>query len=125
MPSAKRPYLLRAYYDWIVDNDFTPFLLVDATYPDVDVPTEYVQNGQIVLNISMRATGNLSLTNDSVQFDARFQGQTRHIYVPMGAVLAIYARENSEGVMFEAEENFEKAKETTKEDATNFLKIVK
>ncbi|QPB42509.1 ClpXP protease specificity-enhancing factor [Rodentibacter haemolyticus] len=101
--SPKRPYLLRAYYDWLVDNDFTPYLVVDATYWGVNVPSEYVKDGQIVLNLSTNATGNLQLTNDFIQFNARFKGVSRELYIPMGAVLAIYARENGDGVMFEPE----------------------
>ena len=101
--SPKRPYLLRAYYDWLVDNNFTPYLVVDATYWGVNVPVEYVKDGQIVLNLSAHATGNLQLTNDFIQFNARFKGVSRELYIPMGAALAIYARENGDGVMFEPE----------------------
>ncbi|OOF39734.1 ClpXP protease specificity-enhancing factor [Rodentibacter rarus] len=101
--SPKRPYLLRAYYDWLVDNEFTPYLVVDATYWGVNVPIEYVQDGQIVLNLSANATGNLQLTNEFIQFNARFKGVSRELYIPMGAALAIYARENGDGVMFEPE----------------------
>jgi len=101
--SPKRPYLLRAYYDWLVDNSFTPYLVVDATYLGVNVPVEYVKDGQIVLNLSANATGNLQLTNDFIQFNARFKGVSRELYIPMGAALAIYARENGDGVMFEPE----------------------
>lgn len=103
----KRPYLLRAYYDWLVDSDLTPYLVVDATYAHVKVPTEYVKNGQIVLNISANATGNLVLGKESIQFNARFRGITQEVYVPMGAALAIYARENGDGVMFEPEPIYE------------------
>ena len=95
-PSPKRPYLLRAYYDWLVDNDFTPYLVVDANYYGTNVPVEYVKDGQIVLNLSAGATGNLQLTNDFIQFNARFQGVARELYIPMGAALAIYARENGD-----------------------------
>lgn len=101
--SPKRPYLLRAYYDWLVDNNFTPYLVVDATYWGVNVPVEYVKDGQIVLNLSANATGNLQLANDFIQFNARFKGVSRELYIPMGAALAIYARENGDGVMFEPE----------------------
>ncbi|MGC6406771.1 ClpXP protease specificity-enhancing factor [Bisgaard Taxon 45] len=101
--SPKRPYLLRAYYDWLVDNDFTPYLVVDATYVGVKVPVEYVKDGQIVLNLSANATGNLVLSNESIQFSARFRGVSQDIYIPMGAALAIYARENGDGVLFEPE----------------------
>ncbi len=141
----KRPYLLRAYYDWLCDNDFTPFLVVDAEYPNVDVPMEYVQDGQIVLNLSPRATGNFVLGDKAIEFDARFQGVTRHIYVPMGAAAAIYARENGDGVMFEPETAYEinaeqpkdfseatetstpkaTAKDKEKSDGASFLRIVK
>ena len=76
-PSPKRPYLLRAYYDWLVDNDFTPYLVVDANYYGTNVPVEYVKDGQIVLNLSAGATGNLKLTNDFIQFNARFKGVAR------------------------------------------------
>ncbi|WP_410678437.1 ClpXP protease specificity-enhancing factor [Avibacterium paragallinarum] len=106
-PSPKRPYLLRAYYDWLVDNDYTPYLVVDATYPEVKVPEEYVQDGQIVLNVSSNATGNLALTNDFIQFNARFRGVPQEVFVPMGAAMAIYARENGDGIMFEPEEIYE------------------
>ncbi|MFZ7172403.1 ClpXP protease specificity-enhancing factor [Avibacterium volantium] len=102
--SPKRPYVLRAYYDWLIDNDCTPYLAVDATYTGVKVPVEYVKDGQIVLNISMNATGNLQLTNDFVQFNARFQGVPQEIFIPMGALIALYARESGDGIMFEPEE---------------------
>ena len=101
--SPKRPYLLRAYYDWLLDNSFTPYLVVDATYYGVDVPQDYVKDGQIVLNLSPGAVGNLALGNDAVEFSARFQGIPRDLYIPMGAAIAIYARENGDGVMFEPE----------------------
>ena len=107
MTSAKRPYLLRAYYDWIIDNDLTPYLVVDANYYGTNVPVEYVKDGQIVLNLSMIATNNLQMTNDFVAFSARFNGVIRELYIPMGAALAIYARENSEGIMFEPEAIFD------------------
>ena len=136
--SPKRPY-----YDWLVDNEFTPYLVVDATYWGVKVPVEYVKDGQIVLNLSANATGNLQLTNDFIQFNARFRGVPQDIYIPMGAALAIYARENGDGVMFEPEEayaqpeqveeqpiGFEKAVDKTDkpkktEKSTSHLRIVK
>ncbi|MFC0309577.1 ClpXP protease specificity-enhancing factor [Gallibacterium trehalosifermentans] len=106
-PTPKRPYLLRAYFDWLVDNDLTPYLVVDADYPHVEVPVEYVRDGQIVLNLSPNAVGNLSLGNDEIRFSARFQGIIWHIVIPLGAALAIYARENGDGVMFEPEEAYD------------------
>ncbi|NBI42902.1 ClpXP protease specificity-enhancing factor, partial [[Haemophilus] felis] len=114
--SAKRPYLLRAYYDWLVDNDFTPYLVVDANYYGVKVPMEYVKDGQIVLNLSANATGNLELTNDFIRFSARFRGIPQDIYIPMGAALAIYARENGDGVMFEYEAIYEQLNKPVQEE---------
>ena len=123
--SPKRPYLLRAYYDWLVDNNFTPYLVVDATYLGVNVPVEYVKDGQIVLNLSANATGNLQLTNDFIQFNARFKGVSRELYIPMGAALAIYARENGDGVMFEPEEIYDELnREPTSEQPLSFAEAV-
>ena len=123
--SPKRPYLLRAYYDWLVDNSFTPYLVVDATYLGVNVPVEYVKDGQIVLNLSANATGNLQLTNDFIQFNARFKGVSRERYIPMGAALAIYARENGDGVMFEPEEVYDELNsEPDTEQPTSFHEAV-
>ena len=123
--SPKRPYLLRAYYDWLVDNSFTPYLVVDATYLGVNVPVEYVKDGQIVLNLSANATGNLQLTNDFIQFNARFKGVSRELYIPMGAALAIYARENGDGVMFEPEEVYDELNsEPDTEQPTGFHEAV-
>lgn len=123
--SPKRPYLLRAYYDWLVDNDFTPYLVVDATYWGVNVPVEYVKDGQIVLNLSANATGNLQLTNDFIQFNARFKGVSRELYIPMGAALAIYARENGDGVMFEPEAIYDELNSEPDTDQPNdFTEIV-
>ncbi|MFK3709979.1 MULTISPECIES: ClpXP protease specificity-enhancing factor [Leclercia] len=101
--SPRRPYLLRAFYEWLLDNQLTPHLVVDVTLPDVQVPMEYARDGQIVLNIAPRAVGNLELANDEVRFNARFGGVPRQVSVPLAAVLAIYARENGAGTMFEPE----------------------
>ncbi|WP_423188198.1 ClpXP protease specificity-enhancing factor [Alishewanella sp. d11] len=103
--SPNRPYLLRAFYDWIIDNKCTPYLVVDATYPAVKVPQQFVQNGQIVLNVLPSAVGNLQLGNDLVTFNARFGGQPFALSIPMKAVLAIYARENGAGTVFTLEED--------------------
>ncbi|MGR5148613.1 ClpXP protease specificity-enhancing factor [Photobacterium alginatilyticum] len=101
--TPRRPYLLRAFYDWLVDNDLTPHLVVDATLQGVKVPTEFVSDGQIVLNIAPRAVGNLELGNEAISFNARFSGRPHSVIVPMYAALAIYARENGAGTMFEPE----------------------
>lgn len=105
--TPNRPYLLRAFYEWIVDNNLTPYLVVDATMTGVKVPTQHVQNGQIVLNINPSAVGNLLLGNDAVTFNARFGGSPFALYIPQRAVLAIYARENGAGTMFTPEEDEE------------------
>lgn len=101
--SPRRPYLLRAFYEWLLDNQLTPHLVVDVTLPGVSVPMEYARDGQIVLNIAPRAVGNLELANDEVRFNARFGGIPRQVSVPLAAVLAVYARENGAGTMFEPE----------------------
>lgn len=103
-PSATstRPYLVRAMYDWCVDNNCTPFIVVSVD-GSVRVPQEFVQNGEIVLNVSLGATSSLSLGNDYIEFKARFGGVAREICVPLGRVSAIYARENGQGMTFPLE----------------------
>ena len=97
--TSTRPYLIRALYEWCTDNGFTPYVavLVDET---VQVPREYVKNGEIVLNISYDATSSLKLGNDFIEFKARFAGSAREIMVPVNRVIAIYARENGQGMAF-------------------------
>jgi stringent starvation protein B len=97
--TSTRPYLIRALYDWCTDNGLTPYIavLVDET---VQVPREYVKNGEIVLNISFDATSSLKLGNDFIEFKARFAGTAREIMVPVNRVIAIYARENGQGMAF-------------------------
>lgn len=103
--TSNKPYLIRAIYDWIVDNELTPYILVSAEYPMVQVPQEHVHNGKIVLNISPLASRGLHLENDRIVFSARFSGMTVQIFVPPGAVLAIYAKENGRGMEFGEEYN--------------------
>jgi stringent starvation protein B len=97
--TSTRPYLIRALYEWCTDNGFTPYVavLVDDS---VQVPREYVKNGEIVLNISYDATSSLKLGNDFIEFKARFAGSAREIMVPVNRVIAIYARENGQGMAF-------------------------
>jgi stringent starvation protein B len=97
--TSTRPYLIRALYDWCTDNGLTPYVavLVDDS---VQVPREYVKNGEIVLNISFDATSSLKLGNDFIEFKARFAGSAREIMVPVSRVIAIYARENGQGMAF-------------------------
>ncbi|NMR27076.1 ClpXP protease specificity-enhancing factor [Pseudoalteromonas sp. NEC-BIFX-2020_015] len=105
--TSNRPYLLRAFFDWIVDNQCTPHLVVNADFPAVQIPTQFIQDGQIVLNISPSAVTQFSMDNQQLSFSARFGGQPMQVYVPIGAVLAIYARENGEGTVFTADEFLE------------------
>jgi stringent starvation protein B len=99
--SSTRPYLIRALYEWCTDNGFTPYVAVQVD-DTVQVPREYVKNGEIVLNISFDATSSLKLGNDFIEFKARFAGIAREIIVPVGRVIAIYARENGQGMAFPA-----------------------
>jgi len=101
--TPRRPYLLRAFYDWLLDNELTPHLVVDATTAQVAVPQQYVQDGQIVLNIAPRAVMAFSMDHQAVSFNARFGGTPFQVYIPMAAILAIYARENGAGTVFEPE----------------------
>lgn len=102
--TSSRPYLIRALYEWIVDNSLTPHLVVYAKGDGVEVPQQYVnKDGQIVLNVAPTAVMGLGLDNDAVTFNARFGGIPTDIYVPCASVLGIYARENGQGMMFEPE----------------------
>ncbi|MDA3919222.1 MAG: ClpXP protease specificity-enhancing factor [Salinisphaera sp.] len=105
--SSRRPYLIRALYDWVLDNDLTPHLLVAADAAGVNVPRQFVtDDGKITVNISPGAVRGLSLENDLIHFSARFSGQSYDVSLPPGAVLALYARENGEGMLFgEVEES--------------------
>ena len=97
-----KPYLIRAIYEWCVDCGYTPYLSVTVT-ESCRVPTEYVKNNEIVLNVSPSATRNLKIDNDRVHFSARFNGVSREVSVPIGAVAGIFARENSEGLLFKVD----------------------
>lgn len=96
--SSHRPYLLRALYEWIVDNGMTPHVLVNATAPGVRVPRHAVEDGRIVLNIAERAVGGLRMENDALRFNARFGGVSQSVVVPLPAVVAVYARETGQGM---------------------------
>ncbi len=105
--TPSRPYLLRAIYDWLLDNGMTPHLLVDAEVEDVNIPMQYVQDGRIILNLNPSAIQNLVLENEDVSFNARFAGTPFNIYIPMQAVLGIYAKENGQGTMFKDEDGID------------------
>jgi len=128
--TPSRPYIMRALYEWIVDNDCTPYILVDAGIDDVMVPEQYVKDGQIVLNISPSAVVELDISNDAVAFNGRFGGVATDIYVPVNAVIGIYARENGQGMVFEPEESSDpppddEPPEPLKPEGRPSLKIVK
>jgi stringent starvation protein B len=102
---SNRPYLLKAFYDWIVDSDFTPYITVDAHYSGVEVPQEFVTDGQIVLNIALRAVSNFDMNQQFISFTTRFGGIPIDILVPIAAVVSIYAHENGQGMVFELDDN--------------------
>ena len=105
--TSSRPYLLRAFYDWILDNDFTPYIVIETAHPDVSVPTEFIENGRIVLNISPMAIKELMIANDHLGFNARFGGVPYNIYSPIRSIEAIYAKENGRGMVFKDEDEEE------------------
>jgi stringent starvation protein B len=100
-----KPYLLRSIYEWIIDNNLTPHLLVDAEHGNAVVPRQFVDEGKIVLNINPQATDALSLGNETIDFNARFNGKPMRIIVPIAAVLAMYAKENGKGMVFDRDDN--------------------
>ena len=102
---SNRPYLLKAFYEWIVDSDCTPYIAVDAHFPGVEVPQEFVTDGQIVLNIAPRAVSNFDMNHQSVSFSTRFGGIPISIMVPVAAIVGIYAHENGQGMVFEPEDD--------------------
>ncbi len=102
--SSNRPYLLRALYEWINDNNLTPYILADATYPGVLVPKSSIKDGKVVLNIAMRAVASLQLGNDAISFSARFSGVSQSLYIPVQAIIAIYAQETGQGMMLPPDE---------------------
>lgn len=100
-----KPYLIRSIYDWILDNNLTPHLLVNAEDPNAVLPQQFVQDGRIILNIRPAAVEALSLGNDAIEFNTRFSGKSTYINAPIGAIMAIYAKENGKGMVFEIEES--------------------
>ena len=100
---SRRPYLLRAMHEWISDSNCTPHIVVDAGVTGVEVPRQFVQDGKIVLNVSWNATAQMHIGNDELSFNGRFGGTSMHVRVPVEAVLAIYARETGQGMIFAAE----------------------
>jgi stringent starvation protein B len=134
---SNKPYLIRAFYQWIMDSACTPFLVANANFPNCYVPREYVENGEITLNVSAVAVRDLQMNNELIEFRASFSGVVHLISIPVKAVLAIYAQENQQGMFFDYEEPAEedetggdgssrqpaqKGKKTTKRKS--FLKLV-
>ncbi len=101
--TSSRPYLIRALYQWILDNATTPYILVDAEIDGVMVPEQFVQDGKVVLNLNPSAVNALDLGDEMIVFNARFSGQPMEVFIPVRAVLAIYAKENGQGMMFNEE----------------------
>jgi stringent starvation protein B len=102
--TSSRPYLIRALYEWITDNNLTPYIVLNANDPNLIAPQQYVSDGKIVLNISAIAIHGLALGNEAIEFKARFSGKINHIYAPIPSVLAIYAKENGQGMVFNEED---------------------
>ncbi len=114
--TSTKPYLVRAIYEWILDNQMTPHLLVDARYPGTKVPTDFVDDGQIVLNIAPTAVQALVMGNEWIQFNARFGGSAREIQIPSAAVVGIFCRENHQGMIFPPSEPDAQTAAPTAED---------
>jgi len=134
--NSNKPYLVRALYDWICDNHLTPYLLVDASGDDLSLPYDFVEDNKIVLNLSASAIRDLDLSNDYINFKARFSGKSMNVYFPVSAVLAIYANENGRGMTFLEEEqevktnqktvsNTDLEKKEVKKKKGSHLKVVK
>lgn len=128
--TSNRPYLLRALYEWIADNGLTPHILVDASFEGVDVPEQAVQKGKVILNIDQAAVRGLEMGNDWLSFHARFSGREYSVAAPVDAVLAIYAKENGQGMMFAQDDGSDTPTDpdsdpTSKTERRPHLKVVK
>lgn len=119
--SSNKPYLFRAIFEWLLDNEAVPYILVDTTKPFVNVPQEHIKDGQIVLNISPSAVQNWHVDNEVISFSARFGGVARQIYVPMNALMAIYDQENGLGMAFPAQEHEDDTSNAHVEDEDNLF----
>lgn len=101
---SNKPYLIRAFYDWIVDSQCTPIIVVNASFPRCQVPKDFIENGEIVLNVDPKAIRDFKITKDIIEFKASFSGIVHLISVPVKAILAVYANENQQGMYFDYEE---------------------
>ena len=125
--TSKKPYFIRAMFEWISDNGYTPHLLIDASFENMSIPRKFVENERITLNISSSATRNLTIDSDLISFDARFEGKTMNVQLPCKAVINIFARETGEGMAFSSESDTAKSglvKKSIKKDKTPHLKLV-
>lgn len=109
--NSTKPYLIRSIYDWCIDSDFTPFISVKA-YPELDMPMEYVKNGEIVFNISAKAAYDLIINNDIIYFMARFNGVSRKLEIPISSVIGIFAKEVNQGIAFSIDKEEDNQEET-------------
>lgn len=138
--NSSKPYIIRALHEWISDNNCTPLVLVSSKHPDVQIPAGIDEEGKVVLNVSYGATKNLEIANEGILFDARFSGVSQNLYVPTDSILAIYARENGQGMMFGDNEDLpdpptkrsqskpvltQSDTKSAKTDKKSFLKVVK
>jgi len=114
--NSSKPYIIRALHEWISDNDCTPLILVSSDQEEVQIPAGIAKDGKVVLNISYGATKHLEMIEEGILFDARFSGVSQNIYVPMESILAIYARENGQGMMFGENNELPEPPKTTKKD---------
>ena len=125
--TSKKPYFIRAMFEWICDNGYTPHLLIDASLENMSIPRNFVENERITLNISSSATRNLTIDSDMISFDARFEGKTMNVQLPYEAVINIFARETGEGMAFSSESdsaNSGLVKKNVKRDKASHLKLV-
>lgn len=123
--TSLKPYLIRAIYEWITDNDLTPHLLVDANHSGAVVPQQFIDDGKIVLNIRPQAIQALALGNEDIRFNARFGGNPMLIIVPIPAVKAIYAKENGKGMVFDQDDDTESPPPEKKPPTKPSLRVVK
>ena len=124
--NSNKPYLLRALNEWILDNGLTPHLIIDANAEGVEVPDQAIKDGKLVLNIAAQATSKLEMGNDSISFQARFSRVAHNIFLPVDAVMAIYARENGQGMMFARDKNRDDEKQAVEGPITGpHLKLIK
>lgn len=107
--TSSKPYLIRAIYEWLLDNSLTPFIAVDTSYSNVMVPSQYIKDNQIILNLEPTAAHNLQIGNDAIECEARFSGKISKLFIPIGAVIAIYAHENNRGMSFPPEDYSQKS----------------